>query len=78
MKATVTIAGQSRVVHARREGDVWLVTIDGRELEVDAKHLRSSASILFRPRTAANGSATNSAAWRSAEVGNILQRLRKA
>jgi biotin carboxyl carrier protein len=43
------ISGTRHAVEARRDGDGWIVTVDGRELAVDAVHVDGRWSLLISP-----------------------------
>ena len=49
MIAEIARSGTRHTVEARRDGDGWIVTVDGRELAVDAVHVDGRWSLLIGP-----------------------------
>jgi biotin carboxyl carrier protein len=67
--AEVARSGTRHTVEARRDGDGWIVTVDGRELAVDAVHVEGRWSLLIRPNAGSAFSRTGiGPAARSYEV----------
>jgi biotin carboxyl carrier protein len=66
--AEIARSGTRHTVEARRDGDTWIVTLDGRALAVDAVHVDGRWSMLVSPVVSGSSRAGIRPAARSYEV----------
>ena len=68
MTVDVEVAGRTRRVSARRDGNGWAVTVDGRQLHVDLAASKGRWSLLVGADAGRGGSPAEAARYRSHEI----------